>query len=373
MGNAFVLGRLFGIQFRVHYTWFIIFILITGSLSWQFFPDSFPGWSWWQYWVVGAATSLIFFASVVAHELAHSLVGRTGGITIKSITLFIFGGVAHMSGEANRPGAELKMAVAGPVCSLVIGGLFGLVWFLNRGANIYVAAMFGWLALVNLSLAVFNLIPGFPLDGGRVFRSLLWRFSGKYLPSTRIATWLGRIVGYLFVLGGLLSTVFLHDWLSGIWLVLIGWFLENAASESYQQAKLRNDLQGFSASQVMTSDYALVPADIRINQLVQELIFAGGRDYFLVMNEGKLTGILTLDDIKAIPQRHWPDIQVKDVMTEVDEIRLARPEQNALSIMEQMDEDDLDRMPVADDGRVVGAVSRDNLARFLRVRSELKL
>ena len=171
MGSAFNLGRIFGIQFRLHYTWFIIFLLITSSLSWQIFPALYPGWTGLTYWIIGIVTSLLFFASVVAHELAHSLVARINGIPVKSITLFIFGGMAQITREAARPGDELKMAAAGPACSLVIGGLFALIWFLTRGVIEPIAALAFWLAQINVVLAVFNLIPGFPLDGGRVFRS----------------------------------------------------------------------------------------------------------------------------------------------------------------------------------------------------------
>ncbi|MBL7125382.1 MAG: site-2 protease family protein, partial [Dehalococcoidales bacterium] len=197
MGSAFNIGKIFGIQLRLHYSWFIIFILITISMV-------FPHWLSPLWWVMGIVTSLLLFASIVAHELAHSLVGRVNGIPIRSITLFIFGGVAQMTREAARPGAEFKMAVAGPACSLVIGSSFGLLWFFNRGMIEPIAIMVQWLAYINVALAVFNLIPGFPLDGGRVFRSLLWRVTGDYQRSTRIATQVGRGVGYLFILGGIL-------------------------------------------------------------------------------------------------------------------------------------------------------------------------
>jgi len=187
MGGAFSLGRIFGIQFRIHYSWFIIFVLITFSLSWQYFPYAYPEWSSPTYWLTGIATSLLFFASVVAHELAHSLVGRANGIPMRSITLFLFGGVAHMAREASRHGAEFRMALAGPLASLVIGGLFFLLYILLQDVNEPIAALSFWLARINTVLALFNLIPGFPLDGGRVFRSLLWRFSGNYQRATRIA------------------------------------------------------------------------------------------------------------------------------------------------------------------------------------------
>jgi len=224
----------------------------------------FPNWSQLLSWVTGISTSLLFFASVVAHELAHSLVGRAQGIPIRSITLFIFGGVAHMTREATRAGAELKMAAAGPACSLAIGGLFGLLWFLTQGILEPMATMALWLAQVNVLLAAFNLIPGFPLDGGRVFRSILWRSTGNYGRSTRIATRVGQGVGYLFILGGILIIFLLPQaWFSGLWLAFIGWFLDNAASASYRQAQWREALHGFTAADVMTSDYAVAPSSIR--------------------------------------------------------------------------------------------------------------
>ena len=238
MGKTFNLGKLFGIQFRLHFTWFIIFILVTVFLV-------YPDYSQWLYWVIGIITSLLFFASVVAHELAHSLVGRANGIPIESITLFIFGGVAQMTREVTRASAELKMAAAGPICSLVIGGLFGLLWFLTQDIIQPVADIALWLAIMNGILAVFNLIPGFPLDGGRVFRSLLWRFTGSYSRSTRIATRMGQGIGYLFILGGILI-IFLHpfglSWFDGLWITFIGWFLESAASMSYRQLRWQESL-----------------------------------------------------------------------------------------------------------------------------------
>lgn len=374
MGNAFNLGKLFGIQFRLHYTWFIIFILITASLSWQVFPNSYPDWPLFLYWVMGIITSLLFFTSVVAHELAHSLVGRANGIPVKSITLFIFGGVSLMTKEATKAKDELLMAGAGPACSLAISGLFGLFWFLTQGVVEPLAAMALWLAYVNLMLAVFNLIPGFPLDGGRVFRSLSWRVTGNYRRSTQVATRVGQGIGYLFMLGGILI-VFLSpfglNWFSGLWLVFIGWFLENAASASYRQAQWREVLQRFSASQVMTTNCAAVPPNITVSQLVQGYILTGGHQCFLIADEGRLEGILMLHDIKSIPQHNWGVTQVKEIMTPVDKLRTTYPDQNALGILEQMDESEINQMPVVSEGGVIGLVTRDSLMGFLRIHSEL--
>jgi Zn-dependent protease/CBS domain-containing protein len=376
VGNAFNLGKLFGIQFRLHYTWFIIFFLITISLSWQIFPFSHPAWPFFLYWVMGIITSLLFFASVVAHELAHSLVGRANGIPVKSITLFIFGGISLMTREATKAKDELLMAGAGPACSLALSGFFGLLWLFTQGVVEPLAAMALWLAYVNLMLAVFNLIPGFPLDGGRVLRSLLWRITGNYRRSTQVATRIGQGVGYLFILCGILI-FFLRpfglNWFSGLWLVFIGWFLETAASVSYRQAQWREALQRFSAFQVMTADCAAVPPNITVSQLIQGYILTGGRQCFLIADEGRLEGVLVLHNIKSLPQPKWEVTQLREIMTPVDKLRTAHPDQNALSILEQMDESEIDQMPVVSESGVIGLITRDSLMRFLRIHSELRI
>jgi Zn-dependent protease len=231
MRNVLNLGRLFGIQFQLHFSWFIIFIFLTLVLI-------EPYYSHWSYWVIGIVTSLLLFASVLAHEVAHSLVGRASGILIDSITLFIFGGVAHMTEEVKRPGTEMKMAAAGPLCSLIIGILLGLLWFFIKGLPEPVSIMIWWLAIMNLALAGFNLILGFPMDGGRLLRSLLWRLTGDYVCSTRVAARIGQGIGYLLILSGIVLAIlrpFGLTWFEGIWIAFIGWFLGSAASASYRQ------------------------------------------------------------------------------------------------------------------------------------------
>jgi len=372
MGSAFNLGKIFGIQFRLHYTWFIIFVLITVSLSWQYLPFAYPGWQAPIYWVVGIFTSLLFFSSVVAHELAHSLVGRANGIPVKSITLFIFGGVAHMTREAEHHSAELKMAAAGPLSSLAIGGLFFVIHLLVRGVSEPVAAMTFWLAQINVVLAVFNLIPGFPLDGGRVFRSLLWRFSGNYQRSTRIAVGVGKGVGYLFILGGLLVIFFFPgQWFNGLWLAFIGWFLSYVASTSYRQAQWQAVLQGIKVSELMTSDCPTVPPDITIGNLIHHYVFTSGHRCFLVTDGVELKGILTLQDIKSVAQANWEVTQVKNAMSPLERLKLAHPQQDAMSVLEQMNENSISQMPVVSEGRVVGLITRDGMLRLLRTLSRL--
>lgn len=232
MGKSINLGKLFGIQFRLHFTWFIIFIIVTVTLV-------APNYSDWTYWITGIITSLLFFASVIAHELAHSLVGRANGVPINNITLFIFGGIAQISREAKEAGIEFKMAIAGPLCSLVIGGIFGLIfWVVESHVPEPVDTMILWLAVMNSALAVFNLVPGFPLDGGRILRSVMWRITGNYKRSTRIAARIGQAIGIIFIIGGIIIFIinpFDMTWFDGIWFSLIGWFLLAVATVSYRQ------------------------------------------------------------------------------------------------------------------------------------------
>jgi len=372
MGGAFSLGRIFGIQFRIHYSWFIIFVLITVSLSWQYFPYTYPEWSSPTYWLTGIATSLLFFASVVAHELAHSLVGRANGIPMRSITLFLFGGVAHMAREASRHGAEFRMALAGPLASLVIGGLFFLLYILLQDVNEPIAALSSWLARINAVLALFNLIPGFPLDGGRVFRSLLWRFTGNYQRATRIAVEVGRGVGYLFIAAGvILIVIYPGNWFNGLWLAFIGVFLSYMATASYRQAQWQSTLQGIRVADVMTTTCPVIYPDMTISQVVQGYIFTSGHRCFLVTDGGELRGILTLRNIKSVDQKEWHATSVGDAMTPAERLKVTRPDEEVLSVIEQMEEHGISQMPVVSEGRITGLIDRDDVLRLLYTRSRL--
>jgi len=372
MGGAVNLGKLFGIQLRLHYSWFLIFALLTLALV-------SPEWSSPFAWAIGIATCLLFFASVVAHELAHSLVGRANDIPVTSITLFFFGGLAMMTREAAHPKAELKMAAAGPICSAVIGGICFLIWSFSPGLPPLVAQMVLWLMIMNFALAVFNLIPGFPLDGGRLFRAAIWRRSGDFRRSTRIATRVGQGVGYFFIGAGISIVVlslfglspFDLNWFSGVWIAFIGWFLRNAAQASYRQTEWRETLRQFTAAQVMTSSYPVIPPDITLSRLVEEHIFPTGHRLFMVAGEGGFEGVLTLDNIKAVSRQDWGVTRVKDIMTSRDQLRVAQASENALSILERMNESGINQVLVVSEGRVMGLVSRESLTGFFRVHSEL--
>jgi Zn-dependent protease len=371
MSYSFRLGRLFGIPIYIHISWFIIFALVTLSLSGLYFPSVYPNWSSGLYLMVGVATSLLFFASVVAHELTHSLVSRLNGVPVKSITLFIFGGMARITREASQPMAELVMAAAGPASSLVLAGLFGLLWWLIGSYSEPISALAGWLLRINILLAVFNMVPGFPLDGGRVLRSLLWRLTGNYTRATRLATLAGRGVGYILISAGILLVILTRDWFGGVWLAFIGWFLDNAASTSYQQAMLRESLKEFSAREVMTQDCPTIPGDMTVGQLVRDNVLPSGRRCFLVVDWGRLEGIITLGNIKSVRRELWEATPLSQVMTPMERLQIARPVESAVSVLERMEEKDINQMPVVEEGRVIGMILRDSLIHFVRTRSEL--
>ena len=360
-----------GIPIYLHISWFVIFALVTVSLSIYYFPEKYPHWNVSLYWLVGVITSVLFFASVVFHELAHSWFSLRQGIPVRSITLFIFGGVARISRESPKPLEELAMAAAGPVSSLVIAGIFALLWWLVGPQSESVSAIAWWLLRINIALALFNLIPGFPLDGGRVLRSILWRATGNYKRATRWASWVGQGVAYAFIIGGVGLAMITGDWFGGIWLAFIGWFLENAASTSYKQTMLREALKGLKVRDVMTRDCVSVPQENTLKQVAQEHIVPSGRSCFMATDGFHLSGIVTLRDIKAIPQSQWDTTTLRQAMTPINQLQVAHLEDAATEILDRMDEEDINQLPVMEEGNLIGVVTRENLIRFIRTRTEL--
>ena len=371
------LGRIFGIPIGLHYTWFIVFVLVTGLLARSRFPNMFDNkfddWSQLQYWGVAIATSLLFFASILAHELGHSVVALRYGIQVKSITLFVFGGVARIARDAPRPGIEALIALAGPAVSLALGGISLGIYFLFRDSVDSIEAMSWWLGTINIAVALFNLIPGFPLDGGRVFRAVVWGIGGNFVKATRVSSLVGRTVGYLFIISGLLLGFWTRDIFNGLWLAFIGWFLESAASQSYTQVALREALKGIHVREMMTRDVPIVPRRLDLRTLVDSHIFFTGRRFFLVGENGSWDGLVSLQDIKNVPQGKWSDTRVGDIMVPASRVATVSPDDEALQAMEIMDETDVNQVPVKENGAVVGLVGRDNIIRFLRTRTELQV
>jgi Zn-dependent protease/CBS domain-containing protein len=375
MGGSLRLGKILGITIQLHFSWFIIFALFIFLLSYSLLDE----YSLWTSVIVGVLTSILLFASVVAHELAHSLVAIRNGIPVKSITLFFLGGVAQITREAARPKTELLMAIAGPLCSLVLAGIFGSIWFLVWGNSQQTFTSDNpilWLASINLMLALFNLIPGFPLDGGRILRALIWQRTGNYKRATRIASLAGQSAAYLMIGGGIaimfinISTNFSIP-VNGIMLAFIGWFLHHFATTSYRQVEMREALRGFTAGAMMGTDYIAISPGLSLKELVQNYVLPTGRRYFVVAEDGRLAGMVSFENIKTVPQTRWDITPVRAVMTPADKVVSARPEEEALSILERMEEHDLTQMPVVKERVVLGIIVRENLLHFIRLRSEM--
>ena len=364
------IGRLFGISLRLNYSWFIVFGLVTWSLTVKYFPVSFPDWSLAVSLVAGIVTSLLFFASLLAHELMHSVVAQSVGIKVNSITLFIFGGVAQMSEEPHRPRDELRIALAGPLTSVAIGIIFWAVYLLAEGHSEFIQAISYWLGLINVFLAVFNLIPGFPLDGGRVLRAILWWRSNNLRRATKTATNIGRVAGYLFIFGGIFF-VFEGLWLNGLWLALIGWFLGNAAAGSYRQVSLLDMLQGHIVSEVMTRDCPLMDPELTVERLVNEQILVSGRRCFPVAVGGRVLGLVTLHNIRSVPRTLWPARTLRQIMTPLDKLKSVSPNEDLSTMMKTLTEEDINPVLVVESGTILGVIGRDNLLAFINIRGEL--
>jgi Zn-dependent protease/CBS domain-containing protein len=366
------LGKYFGIPVRLHWSWFIIFVLVTWILAASYFPGTYPGWNRATYWGIGAATSVLFFVSVLLHELAHSRVAQAAGMQVKSITLFIFGGVSQIGQEPGKPAVEFRMAIAGPGTSLVLGGIFWAIFFATRHSVEPLSGLAFWLGYINISLAVFNLIPGFPLDGGRVLRSILWWRSGNVRSATRTASTIGRGFGYLFIFGGIALILLNRSyWWNGLWLALIGWFLENAAVGSYRQVALQDMLQGHTVSEVMTRDCQAIPPTATVEQTVNDYILTSGRRCFPVVENGRALGIMTLHNIKSMSRDLWPKKTVRDAMTPLDKTKSVRSDDPLSATMQLLNDEDLNQLPVIEGNSIIGMVARDNLLSFIHARAEL--
>jgi len=285
MRTSILIGKIKGIPIQLHISWFLIAILITWTLAGAYFPATNPGWNQALYWMVGAFTAVLFFASVLLHELGHSIMALREKVPVKNITLFVFGGVAQISREPDSPGAEFRIAIAGPLISLLLAGVFTLLGRLP-GMAIALAAPLAYLGTVNLILAAFNLIPGFPMDGGRVLRAALWKRSGDLRHATLWASRVGRGFAFIFILLGLGQILLTGSFINGLWTIFIGWFLNNAAQNSYQQVLMREALSGIKASNIMLQQCQTVSGDLMLDRLVNDYILTGGQRCFLVADQG---------------------------------------------------------------------------------------
>ena len=370
MRTTWRVGKVFGIDINIDSSWLIIFALVIWTLAGSYFPEQYPRWPTWLHWTVGVITSILFFGSVLGHELAHSLVAIGQGEEVHSITLFIFGGVARITEEPDEPLKELLMAIVGPLFSMVTAMAFGVLWFLTRGLSQPLSALAFYLSTMNVFLALFNLIPGFPLDGGRVLRALIWGLSGNLKVATRLASWAGQGVAFLLMLGGTWQ-IFGGRWDNGLWFIFIGWFLHSAATSGYRQVLVRGMLEGVRAGDLMTADFATVSGDLPLQQLVDEYVLRRREHSFPVADAGILQGIVCLHDVKTVPRERWPYTRVNEVMTPWAELETVSPGDDGSAILARLNARDVRQLPVVEGERLIGLLRRSDVLRYLQVRTAL--
>lgn len=376
MGGSIRLVKVLGIDIRIHYSWLLIFCLVSYYVYTDFrLAEYSQGLSV----VLAVAASVALFLCILAHELAHSVVAVRSGIPVRSITLFVLGGVASISREAERPGTELLMALAGPACSLAIGLACGVAWFAAGGYDGETSAwhdLLFWVASLNIMLGVFNLLPGFPMDGGRVLRAAIWRITGDYRRATRIASIMGQGLGWLIAGAGagiIIADLFIGtgplDAYNGIWFILIGWYLSSIASSSYRQVALRDAMRGITAASAMVSDFMTVPPGMSLMQINHDYVERGRYRSFVVATEGRFQGVVNVEDIRRVPDSRWDITAAGSVMTPAGSVVTASPEDDGLGLAAKMDQFRLDGIPVVREGTVVGVVTRSSLARAVQMRA----
>ena len=372
MPGSFRLGKVFGIEISIHVSWLLIVVLLTWSLATSWFPTLYKSWTPATYWIVSLLAVLLLFASVLAHELAHSLVARRRGLPVKNITLYIFGGVSNIEQEPKSPGVEFQMSFVGPLTNLLIGGLSYLLLMVLRGGPSELVAILRTLAVLNLLLGIFNLVPAFPLDGGRVLRSIVWKISGNVRTATRVATIAGQVIAYLLIFVGF-YLVFGGDIIDGVWFGLIGWFLLNGAQSANSQATLEAVFKGVTVGEVMNTSPNMVPANISLQKLVDELLLPHGwRSAFVIQGEF-LAGLITLGDIRHIPREEWAQTPVGLAMTPLERLHTVTALQSLNEVLPLMVGRDVNQVPVVADGRLVGVLSREDIMRFVEIRRSLGL
>ena len=369
------LGRIFGVRIGLHYSWLIIALLVTLSLVGQFYVIN-PQWGPSVIWATAIITALLFFTTLLLHELSHAAVARSRDLPVKSITLFALGGVAQIEKEATDAKTEFWMAIVGPITSLVIGAAcltiaWSFGWSPSTEPRTPPMAVLQWLGYINIALAVFNMIPGFPLDGGRVLRAIVWWITGDPARSTRIAARVGQLIAFGFIIWGILR-FFGGAGFGGLWLTLIGWFLLEAARASYAQVEISENLRGVKVSEVMANDWPVIGGRINLQTLVDEHLLKTGQRCFVVEDEGRVSGLVTPHEVKAVERARWAQTTVEEVMRPLTSLHTVAPETSVTKALEVMGREDLNQLPVLRDGRLKGIISRSHILRLLRTRVELQ-
>lgn len=369
MRHSWKVARISGIDIKIDSSWIVIFLLFTFSLSAFYFPQSFQVASRVHYWLLGILTSLLVFISVLFHELAHSLTAKKQGEEVEDITLFILGGVARISVEPKTPQKEFFMALIGPVSSFFLALVFILISLLVAPYSKPFQVAAAYLGYINAIVGGFNLLPGFPMDGGRVLRAIVWKATGDIKRATRVASQVGQGIAFLLIFFGIFQ--FFRGNLGGLWLVLIGWFLHNASVQGYSQVLLKSSLEGLKASDLMSKDFQYIEPDLPVEVLVQDYVLRQGERVFLVNEGERLAGIVCLEDIKKFPRERWPELKVRDIMTPAEKIVYVTPATTGDQILQRLATTNVNQLPVLEKGQVVGIVCRLNLLQVIQLRAEL--
>lgn len=372
--GSLVLGTIRGIPIRIHFTWLIIFGLLSWSLASGYFPQHYPDLPITAYWIKAIIAALFLFGSILVHELMHALMAQNLRVPIAGITLFALGGVSEMKQEPPSPSAEFMIAIVGPLASLVLAGVFWLIWrALERpGPDPSFAAIALYLVGLNTVVAVFNLLPAFPLDGGRVLRAIIWGITKNLRKATYLATRVGRVFAYILISLGAVS-LFAGAGFQGIWMALIGFFLLQGAQASYTQVVLKEALAGIAVRDIMVKDVVSVPPGLSVRALIERYFLTHGYGGFPVVENGQVLGIVSLGDVKRVSPEEYERLTVREVMMPLTERLTIAPEEDVSVALQRMAEEELGRLIVMQRGRMFGLVTKTGLSRFLQMKLELHL
>jgi len=366
MNSSIYLGKIIGIKIRIHYTWFVVFFLIAWTLSEYYFPQQNPDWSLITNWTLGIISTLLLFICVFIHELSHSYIGKKNGVKIKSITLFIFGGIAEIEKEAKNAGIEAKMTIAGPLSSLVLVLIFFAVSKLSF-LGIYITSMAIYLHWINLVLVIFNLLPAFPLDGGRLYRSLLWSKTGDIKKATLSAVNLSKFFALVLIFWGI-ANILIGNLIAGIWLAIIGWFIIQAAKISYRQLIIKEILSKTPVAKIMDTKIISASPAISVKKLIENFFLRYKKQSFPVLYRNNLLGIVTLKNVKKLPRKKWASTKTESIMTKIEDIPALTPKNNSFDALLKMMEFGINQLPVIKNGKFLGIISKDSISLIIAVK-----
>lgn len=391
MRDGIRIGRIFGINIYLDWSWIFIFLLVTWSLAVGVFPEWHPDWSPGLNLTVAAVASLLFFASVLLHELSHSLVAKARGLPVRSITLFLFGGASNIEREPHDPKTEFLMAVVGPITSIALGFIFlflGGIFIASDMSGMMdapvvtfsklspLASLLMWLGPINIFVGLFNLLPGFPLDGGRILRSILWAATNNLRKATLWAAGVGHLIAWLLIISGMAmafgATIlfFGTGLINGLWLIFLGWFLNSAASQSYHQVVIRDLLEDVPVALLMRNNVEAVSPDLSVSSLVYKYIIGTGESAFPVVEGDRIIGLVALEDVRKVSRDDWDSTPVRDIMTRAEQLAVVSPQEKVSEALNQLEQRDVRQVPVVQDGHLLGLLRRRDIMRWLQTQSD---